>query len=100
MPLPVEIVPFGWQQTAGRVESLVPSAVLRRVKNSNIPFLTDGGHFIVDCNTGPIADPCAFAGKLKAITGVVDHGLFISLASRALTVDVDGNIAEIRSQPR
>ena len=44
-------------------------------------FVTDGGHWIVDAHLGRIADPPRLAG-LNAIPGVVEHGLFIGLASR------------------
>ncbi len=97
MPLPVEIVPYGWRQTAARIESLGCSARLRTIKDSDRPYLTDGGHFIVDCAMGPIERPTELNIQLKSVTGVVDHGLFIGLADRALTIDNDGNISEVRA---
>jgi ribose 5-phosphate isomerase A len=95
--LPVEIVPYGWQQTAKRIENLDCTATLRRDKNTTMPYSTDGGHYILDCETGPIKQPSEFANRLKTITGVVDHGLFIGLANRAWIVDSDGNISEVRA---
>ena len=65
------------------------------------PFRSDGGHYMLDCQTGGIDDPASLAGMLKAITGVVDHGLFINYADSAMTVDEDGEItAHTRSTNR
>lgn len=92
--LPVEIMPFGWETIQARVEALGFSAPLR-VAGDGVPIVTDGKHFILDCATGPIADPKALGDALKCITGVVDHGLFIGLASAALVCDPDGTIREL-----
>lgn len=92
--LPVEIMPFGWETTRARVESLGFAAPLR-VASDGVPIVTDGMHFILDCATGPIADPKALGDTLKCITGVVDHGLFIDLAAAALICDPDGIISEL-----
>jgi ribose 5-phosphate isomerase A len=96
-PVPVEIISYGWAQTAARVESLGCEAHLRFDPARDAPFVTDGGHFIVDCATGPILDPESFAYALKAVTGVVDHGLFIGIADWALTVDGAGIVSEHRA---
>jgi ribose 5-phosphate isomerase A len=47
-------------------------------------FLTDGGHYILDCAFGALADPERLAARLADIPGVVEHGLFLGLASIAL----------------
>jgi ribose 5-phosphate isomerase A len=64
-------------------------AVLRRDSYGE-PFLTDGGHLIVDCAFGTIPDPELLADVLDIIPGVVDHGLFIDLADRAIIAGPDG----------
>ena len=87
-------MPFGWETTRVRVEALGFAAPLR-VAVDGVPIVTDGMHFILDCATGPIADPLAFGDALKCITGVVDHGLFIDLAASALICDPDGTIREL-----
>ncbi len=92
--LPVEIMPFGWETTRARVEALGFDAPLR-VAVDGVPIVTDGMHFVLDCATGPIADPKAMGDALKCITGVVDHGLFIGLAAAALICDQDGTIREL-----
>ena len=59
-----------------------------------LPFVTDGGHYILDCEPHGIANPDELAASLKAITGVVDHGLFVGMATMALTIDAEGDITE------
>lgn len=95
MPLPVEIVPIGWNHTAKVISELGLQPVLRM--DSDEMYLTDGKHAIVDC-TWPDGglDPVQLAHDLKAITGVVDHGLFIGMADIAATIDRDGTITEHR----
>lgn len=87
-PLPVEITPFGWTGTAARVRDVfarfgVLEAPVLRTRDG-APFVTDGGHYILDTACGVIDDPVGLAHALKGVTGVVDHGLFIGLASTAL----------------
>jgi ribose 5-phosphate isomerase A len=94
LPLPVEVVPFGWRQTADRLRGvgLEPSL---RVGDAGAPFRTDGGHFILDCVTGPINAPAALAETIKSVTGVVDHGLFVGLARRVFFAEPDGTIVRL-----
>lgn len=91
LPVPVEVVPFGHTHTRRALAELELNPTLRPGKNGS-PFMTDGGHLIYDCDTGPIEDAAALASVIKAITGVVEHGLFVGMASFALTVDADGAI--------
>lgn len=93
LPIPVEVVPFGWRHTAERVRALSLEPTLRMVV-SDTPFVTDGGHHILDCTSGPIHAPATMAEALKGVTGVVDHGLFIGMADLALTIDEHGIITE------
>ncbi len=78
MPVPVEVVQFGWQSTARKLEALGAEAVLRP------NFTTDSGNFILDCNFGPIADPETLAREIDSTTGVVEHGLFLGMATKIL----------------
>ncbi len=91
LPLPVEVVPFGWRRTARALDAFGCPSTLRRAGDA--PFVTDGGHYILDCSTGPIVDAPALAARIKAVVGVVDHGLFVGMADRALIVDNDGHVA-------
>ena len=85
--LPIEIVPFGWQATRTQLASFVPDMVLRQ--RDGAPYVTDNGNYLLDCLM-PIPDPAALATQLKSITGVVDHGLFIGLASRVIAATQQG----------
>jgi ribose 5-phosphate isomerase A len=91
LPLPVEIVPVGWKHTARELARLGLEPELR-MGEDGAPFITDGGHYIVDCVTGAIRDPQALATRIKLVTGVVDHGLFIDMADLAMTVDQEGRV--------
>jgi len=97
LPLPVEVVPFGWSVTAQHLAALGATATLRTIAagHETAPFVTDSGNFIVDCATGPIDNPHALAAAIKAVPGVVEHGLFLDLARRVITVDAVGQI-EVR----
>jgi ribose 5-phosphate isomerase A len=70
-PVPVEVVPFGWQATARRI-----GAQFQRRD-----FVTDNGNYILDCDFGNIQSPESLAVELDRITGVVEHGLFIRMAT-------------------
>jgi len=81
-PLPVEVVPFGWPIVMDRLKEFCAECVLRRTGEA--PFVTNGGNYVVDCRFDTIADAAALQSKLKAITGVVETGLFIGLATQAI----------------
>jgi ribose 5-phosphate isomerase A len=87
-PLPVEIVPFGWQITLEKLPALGCTAALRRVDGK--AFISDGGHYIADCSFATIPDAAALQAQLKRITGVVETGLFVGLASQAILGTDDG----------
>jgi ribose 5-phosphate isomerase A len=93
-PLPVEIDRFGARATqlhieqAARELGLKGSVTPRRAGEAL--FVTDGGHYILDCAFGALPDPETLAGRLKAITGVVEHGLFIGMASAIIVAGADG----------
>jgi ribose 5-phosphate isomerase A len=78
--LPVEVVPFGWQAQAAFLEGLGATVTQRRGSGEE-PFRTDAGHLLLDCAFGPIQDPVALAGRLETRAGIVEHGLFLGLAS-------------------
>ena len=86
--LPIEVNPFGLaatriaiEKTAARL-SLSGPIVLRT--SGDGPFMTDGGHYILDASFGRIPDADALASNLNDIPGVVEHGLFINMASLAI----------------
>lgn len=88
-PLPVEITPFGWAVTMERIAEAAARCGcgqnLMRLRGGEAhPFKTDGGNLVADCSAETIPDPERLARMLEVIPGVVDHGLFIALASVAL----------------
>ncbi|WEX11883.1 ribose-5-phosphate isomerase RpiA [Chelativorans sp. AA-79] len=93
-PLPIEVNPFGLRATAIAVERtagrLGLSGALETRMAGEKPFVTDGGHFIIDASFGRIPAPRALAEALNAIPGVVEHGLFIGLAHAAIIAGKDG----------
>jgi ribose 5-phosphate isomerase A len=94
-PLPVEVVPFGLAATRRAMNRAFAESgvsgrmVVREAKDGHV-FVTDGGHWIVDAHLGRIADAPRLAGLLNAIPGVVEHGLFIGLASTAVLAGANG----------
>jgi ribose 5-phosphate isomerase A len=89
--LPVEVTPFAWALTARQVAEALRAAGCARDflslrQRDGAPFVTDGGNFILDAQAGEIPDPALLGQLLKAIPGVVEHGLFIGLAHEAIVV--------------
>ena len=101
-PLPVEIVAFGYETTRRRIAAalidlnLASDTRLRKLPDGR-HFLTDGGNHILDLHLGRIPAPAELAARLKAILGVVEHGLFVALASRALIGEPGGVIEVART---
>ena len=89
VPVPVEVVPFGWETTAERLSRLGAVPALRREPQGEA-FRTDGGNLILDCRFGPITDPAEMERALSATVGVVETGLFIGMASLALVATGQG----------
>lgn len=88
-PVPVEVVPFGWQTTASRLVRLGADPVLR-VGRDGQPFQTDENNLILDCQFGILSDPATLERKLSKTVGVVDCGLFIGMAHRAIVATANG----------
>ncbi|MBM7554231.1 ribose-5-phosphate isomerase RpiA [Thalassobacillus pellis] len=77
-PLPVEVLPFGWEVTAKRITQLKATVKLRE-KEGNI-FISDNGNYIIDCKFPAIDDPYSLHNQLVQLAGVVETGLFLDLA--------------------
>lgn len=94
-PLPIEVVPFGLGATRHAIKAAFATAgvagelTVRKGKDGHA-FVTDGGHWIVDAHLGRIADAPRLATLLAAIPGVMEHGLFIGLASTAILAGAQG----------
>jgi ribose 5-phosphate isomerase A len=96
--LPVEIVRFAWRDTRRRLAPLLPDAVLRT--DDGEPYRTDEGHYLLDCVLEPGVDVEALADELERLPGVVEHGLFIGMAERALLGRTDGGVDVLDAAPR
>jgi len=81
--VPVEVAQFGWHATARHLNALNGNPALRLDARGE-PFVTDGGNYILDCAFGPIASAEALQRDLDSVVGVVEHGLFIGLASEVV----------------
>jgi len=80
--VPVEIVSFGWRSTARRLEKLGWRPVLR-LGADGLPFVSDGGHYILDCSFEKGTSVQAKAAPLHDTVGVVEHGMFLGMATEA-----------------
>jgi ribose 5-phosphate isomerase A len=89
--LPVEVTRFAWRDTRRRLGALLPDA-RRRETDEGEPYLTDEGHYILDCVLAEDADPGRLDLTLKQVAGVVEHGLFLGMAERALLGRPDGEV--------
>jgi ribose 5-phosphate isomerase A len=94
-PLPVEIVRFGATATRNMVEALAAEAgcageISLRMLADGQPYLTDSGHYILDCAFGRIAQPEALDEALKLVPGMVESGLFLGIADAAIIAGPDG----------
>ena len=78
--VPVEVVSFGWQSTAHRLEKLGWKPVLR-LEGGGGPFVTDGGHYILDCSFEKGIPIQSKAAQLHDTVGVVEHGMFLGMAT-------------------
>jgi ribose 5-phosphate isomerase A len=94
-PLPVEVARFGVTATRNMIEMLAGDAGCRgeirlRLGIDGQPYVTDGGNYIFDCAFGRIDDPESLDEALKFIPGVVENGLFLSIADVAIIAGPDG----------
>ncbi|SET35220.1 ribose-5-phosphate isomerase [Paenibacillus sp. NFR01] len=95
-PLPVEIVPFAWEWTVAALAKLGCKPELRR--SGEELYRTDNGNYIADCHFGAIESAPELAASLQRIPGVVEHGLFIGIASLAIIGKKDGSIEIVEAE--
>jgi ribose 5-phosphate isomerase A len=94
-PIPVEVIPFGWTTTKLRLEWLNFTCELRGGAH---PYRTDSGNFILDCHppsTVDLATPLV-ADSIKVQTGVVEHGLFLGMATTVIVGKESGGVDMLR----
>lgn len=87
-PLPVEVLPFGWEVTARRIAGLGAKPVLRERDGS--VFVSNNGNYILDCDFGSIPDPEGLHQQLKGLVGVVETGLFINMVDTVIVSGANG----------
>src|SRR6202167_1509172 len=87
--VPTEIVPFGWEATRKKLERLNARPALRLGAGGKT-YITDGGHYILDCSFGAMSDPKETAHHLDHVVGLVEHGLFLKFATEAVIAGADG----------
>jgi ribose 5-phosphate isomerase A len=89
-PLPVEVIKMALPLVEPKLAGLGFTPKLRRKKDSTEPFKTDEGNYILDCWSEGIAEPESAAAEIRSIVGVVEHGLFLGMATVALVGGEDG----------
>ena len=90
-PLAVEIIPFGWEVTRRQLEQFGGVPTLRQREGK--PFVTDQGHYIIDCALSQIEDAPRLNHQLNQLPGVVENGLFVDMTDR-LIIGSPGGITE------
>jgi ribose 5-phosphate isomerase A len=96
-PLPIEVVRFGWEVTALRVEEILGPPVLRADATGE-PLVTEEGHLLLDAPLEAVDDLHALAARLSAIPGVVEHGLFLDAARAVVLGTEDGSTQVLRAE--
>lgn len=87
-PLPVEVVPYGWEVTRRQISELGCTPQLRL--RDEVPFLTDNGNYILDCRFAAIEEPQGLSHQLNSIPGVVENGLFVNRTDLVIVGGADG----------
>jgi len=87
--LPVEVVPFGWEATKRKLRDLGTTPALRRGPGGE-PFISDGGHYILDCILNAGLSAASLKEALDSVVGLVEHGLFLGMASQVFVGATQG----------
>ncbi|MGR3540578.1 MAG: ribose-5-phosphate isomerase RpiA [Hasllibacter sp.] len=99
-PLPVEVVPFGWQTTKALLEETLASVdVLGRDStlrmNGDSPYVTDEGNYLLDLDLKRIGNPWQASLVINQIPGVVENGLFVDICD-VVVIGKPGGMVEVR----
>ena len=97
MPVPVEVLPFALAPVERSLRALGGAPELRMGQKKDGPVVTDQGFWILDTRFAPIDDPAALGVAIHALPGVLDHGLFVGLATDVLVGEADGNVRHVRA---
>ncbi|MBV8141025.1 MAG: ribose-5-phosphate isomerase RpiA [Verrucomicrobia bacterium] len=95
-PLPVEVIPFAWRSTERHMRTVFKENGLGEPRiemrgGLEKPLVTDSGHYLLDCHLEKIPKPESLGKQLKQIPGVVEHGLFIGIATDAVVGHATGD---------
>lgn len=90
-PLPIEVIPIGWKQVKKKIATMGCANIVLREKNSS-PYITDNGHYILDCRFQKINNAAALNTALHLLPGVVETGLFIDMADTFIIGYANGDI--------
>ena len=82
------MIPFGWEVTRRQLEQF--GGVLNLRQQEGKPFVTDQGHYIIDCTLSRIKDASELNNQLNQLPGVVENGLFVDMTERLIIGSPDG----------
>ena len=88
--VPIEVIKFAYPLEIKFLKTLAGEPELRMYENLEEPLLTDEGNYIIDTNFGVIGNPLELASKLESRAGIVEHGLFLRMASKIIVAGEDG----------
>ncbi|AZS16167.1 ribose-5-phosphate isomerase RpiA [Paenibacillus lutimineralis] len=95
--LPIEIVPFCYEWAFGQLQRIYNVPIEMRTRDGEL-YITDNGNYIADASFGVISDPGKLSHELKAMTGVVEHGLFVDIAHTVVVGYEDGRTEVIEKK--
>lgn len=95
MPLPVEVVPMAVAPVSRALERLGARPEVRMAKQKDGPVVSDQGFWIIDAHFEGIDDPEGLDQTLQALPGVLDHGLFLDMATDVFIGEADGTVREM-----
>jgi ribose 5-phosphate isomerase A len=95
-PLPIEVVPYGFEMTIKHIQNLGGRTKLRQYQGNS--FLTDNGNFILDTSFQEIKQPKELEKDLNLIPGVVENGLFVGMADAVITIMDNCIITQVRKE--
>jgi len=96
-PVPVEVVQFGWSRTVDELFKLGCSPLRRELPNGE-PYITDSGNYLIDCKFPHIDNPQRLDERIIRVVGVVEHGLFLDIATRVVVAGEQGVRVVARGQ--
>jgi ribose 5-phosphate isomerase A len=89
-PLPVEVITMAVPLVTAKLIDLGFSPKVRQARTGPGPYITDEGNILLDCSSSGIIDPEETAAEIRSIVGVVEHGLFLGMAERAIIAGAEG----------